>query len=91
LEEYENNKTLTDNSRRSLVRESVNFLRKNCGNLPKREEKIALAKSIIQLFPSYKVANSKFEGIVSMHVGYVHFFVPYVNNTILGSFLQSGI
>lgn len=57
---------MSDNSRRTLVRESTNFLRQHCGNHPKRAEKIAIAEAIICLFPAFKVENSKFGGIVSM-------------------------
>ncbi|XP_017483331.1 PREDICTED: uncharacterized protein LOC108372200 [Rhagoletis zephyria] len=63
LEEYKKSNTLSDSSRRSLVRESTNFLRQHCGNHPKRGEKIALAESIICIFPAFKIANSKFGGI----------------------------
>lgn len=64
LREYTEKGTLKDSSRRQLVREAVNLLRSLCGNYPKRDEKIALAKSIITLFPSYKIENSETGGIV---------------------------
>ncbi|XP_067622757.1 uncharacterized protein [Eurosta solidaginis] len=63
LEEYKQTNNLSDSYRRSLVRKCTNFLRKHCGNYPKREEKNALAESVIRLFPVYKVTNSKFGGI----------------------------
>ena len=52
FEEYSAKSTLCDRTRRNLVREATNFLRKICGNHPKRQEKIALAESLIHLFPN---------------------------------------
>lgn len=66
FDEYTKNNNLCDRTRRNLVREATNFLRLLCGNHPKRQEKIALAESIIHLFPIFKVSNSKFGGIVSI-------------------------
>lgn len=66
FKEYSIKHTLSDSSRRCLVRESINFLRQRTGNYPNREEKIALAESIICLFPSYKVENSNCGGIVNI-------------------------
>ncbi|XP_039952245.1 uncharacterized protein LOC126760006 isoform X2 [Bactrocera neohumeralis] len=63
LEEYNQTKTLSDASRRILVREAVNFLRKVCGNYPSRQQKIALAKAIIANFPVYKCSASEIGGI----------------------------
>lgn len=67
LNEYESKKTLTDSSRRCLVREATNFLRQRSGNYPNREDKVALAEAIVSLFPSFKVQNSNCGGIVSTY------------------------
>lgn len=64
LEEYRLKGSLTDCSRRKLVSSSINLLRKTFGNYPTREEKIQLAKAIIDLFPSYKIDDSETGGIV---------------------------
>lgn len=67
LNEYSVKHTLSDASRRSLVRESINFLRQRSGNYPSREDKVALAEAIIQLFPAYKIENSDCGGIVRIY------------------------
>lgn len=66
LREYEKKSSLKDSSRREAVNLMVNSLRKNFGNYPAREEKIAVAKAGVTVFPSYKVENSEFGGIVRL-------------------------
>lgn len=68
FDEYSTKGTLSDSSRRCVVRESINFLRQRSGNYPNREDKIALAEAIIHLFPAYKVENSNCGGIVSIYL-----------------------
>lgn len=64
FEEYSTKETLSDSSRRCMVRESINFFGQRSGNYPNREEKTALAEAIIHLFTAYKVDYSNCGGIV---------------------------
>ena len=79
LQEFQNSNQLKDSSRRALVAIASNFLRANCGNYPTKEQKIACASSIIQLFPCYRIPNSKFNGIVSFSQVALPIQIQFVN------------
>lgn len=78
LTEYANSGTLKDTSRRTLVREMGNYLRTTYGNNAKITGTAysALSLAAINLFPSFKVADSEFGGIVSQYI--FNHFTKYI-------------
>lgn len=61
----EHNKFLNDSTRKSMINLVVDFMVKCFGLYPSKFQKNAIAKAIIQIFPSMRYRNSQIGGIVS--------------------------
>lgn len=55
-----------DSTRRYLVNKVYLYMKQNFGNYPRKDQKIAVAKAVVALFPTYKTNNK--DGIVSIKI-----------------------
>lgn len=62
---YKDGKAMSEIHRKKLVALLVRNMVRIWGYYPKREQKTALAKATIALFPVFKMPNSAKDGIVS--------------------------
>ncbi|XP_072533889.1 leucine-rich repeat and immunoglobulin-like domain-containing nogo receptor-interacting protein 2b isoform X3 [Salminus brasiliensis] len=74
LADYEASGTLSETSRKLLVKIGVSDLVEQRGFYPSNEEKLMLAKSVITLFPSLKIKMGE------ENEGFEHFYDPVSHN-----------
>lgn len=68
LKEQEDNGTLSEAARIKLMNHVCGLIFTTFGALPKQEEKTAVSKAVIKLFPGLKYKSSTSDGIVSFYL-----------------------
>lgn len=64
INEFNHTKNLSKSTRNKLFDLLVDFIFQRIGLYPSKDEKVAISKAVVELFPNLYALNSKLDGIV---------------------------